>query len=224
MARSGGGAGGDLAPLRGAQRRRLPRGAAAAARTRSTRGCIATARGTRPCAGAPSGSSASARSGAAIAAMLAPFGARLLVHDPFVPARDDPPGGGDARSWPQLLRRSRDLVLAAALTERTRGLLDRRAPWPACPTARPWSTWPAAALVDLAALTREVRCGPAALRARRDRPRGAAAAAASAAAGAGRDPHAPRRRRPARGPPGDRGDRPRRPRALLPRAGPSAIA
>src|SRR5439155_1514794 len=57
----------------------------------------------------------------------------------------------------------------------------------------------------------------AALRARRDRSRGAAAPPASTAAGAGRDPHPPRRRRPTRRPPRDREPRARRPGALLPR-------
>src|SRR4029079_1367369 len=65
--------------------------------------------------------------GRGIAAMLAPFGVRLLVHDPFVPARDMRRAGATPRCWRQVLTQSRDLVLAAALTDRTRGLLDRAA-------------------------------------------------------------------------------------------------
>ena len=93
-----------------------------------------------------------------IAAMLAPFGARLLVHDPFVPTREIRRAGAHPVSWSQLLRRSRDVVLAAALTDRTRGLLDARA----LARLRDGATVVNVArggLVDLAALTREVRSG-----------------------------------------------------------------
>ena len=93
-----------------------------------------------------------------IAAMLAPFGARLLVHDPFVPAREIRGAGARPVSWPQLLAQSRDLVLAAALTDRTRGLLDARA----LARLRDGATVVNVArggLVDLAGLTREVRSG-----------------------------------------------------------------
>jgi len=93
-----------------------------------------------------------------IAAMLAPFGARLLVHDPFVPAREIRRAGARPVSWPQLLAQSRDLVLAAALTDRTRGLLDARA----LARLRDGATVVNVArggLVDLAGLTREVRSG-----------------------------------------------------------------
>lgn len=96
--------------------------------------------------------------GRGIAAMLAPLGARLLVHDPFVSAREIRRAGATPTSWPELLKRSRDLVLAAALTERTRGLLGRAA----LARLRDGATVINVArggLIDLAALTREVRSG-----------------------------------------------------------------
>jgi len=96
--------------------------------------------------------------GRGIAALLGPFGARLLVHDPFVPAREVRRAGATPASWRQLLSRSRDLVLAAALTDRTRGLLDG----PALARLRDGATVVNVArggLVDLAALTRAVRSG-----------------------------------------------------------------
>jgi len=96
--------------------------------------------------------------GRGIAAMLAPFGPRLLVHDPFVSAREIRRAGATPASWPQLLTRARDLVLAAALTERTRGLLDGAA----LARLRDGATVINVArggLVDLPALTREVRAG-----------------------------------------------------------------
>jgi phosphoglycerate dehydrogenase-like enzyme len=98
------------------------------------------------------------RIGREIARGLAPFGARLLVHDPHVSARDIRRAGAVPASWPQLLARSRFLVLAAALTDRTRGLLDRTA----LGRLRDGATVVNVArggLVDLAALTREVRSG-----------------------------------------------------------------
>ena len=61
-------------------------------------------------------------------------------------------------SWRQVLTRSRDLVLAAALTDRTRGLLDGAA----LALLRDGATVVNVArggLVDLSALTREVRSG-----------------------------------------------------------------
>jgi phosphoglycerate dehydrogenase-like enzyme len=96
--------------------------------------------------------------GRGIAALLAPFGARLLVHDPYVPAREIRRAGASPASWTELLTRSRDLVLAAALTDGTRGLLDA----PALARLRDGATVVNVArggLVDLAALTREVRSG-----------------------------------------------------------------
>jgi phosphoglycerate dehydrogenase-like enzyme len=67
------------------------------------------------------------RIGRETAARLRPFGARLLVHDPYVSATAIRRLGAIPVSWRALVDRSRALVLAAALTEETRGLLDRRA-------------------------------------------------------------------------------------------------
>jgi phosphoglycerate dehydrogenase-like enzyme len=98
------------------------------------------------------------RIGREIARLLAPFGVRLLVHDPYVPADAIRRGGGQPVPWNRLLSGSRHLVLAAALTDRTRRILDadalRRLPDGAAVVnvAR-------GGLVDLPALTREVRQG-----------------------------------------------------------------
>jgi phosphoglycerate dehydrogenase-like enzyme len=98
------------------------------------------------------------RIGEAIARLLAPFGVRLLVHDPYVPAAAVRRRGAVPVSWPELLASSRDLVLAAALTEQTRGKVDVRA----LARLRDGTTVINVArggLVDLDALTREVRRG-----------------------------------------------------------------
>jgi phosphoglycerate dehydrogenase-like enzyme len=96
--------------------------------------------------------------GRAIAELLAPFGARLLVHDPYVPAADVRRAGATPVSWRQLLARSRDLVLAAALTDRTLGMLDGHALSSLADGATVVNV-ARGGLVDLAALTREVRSG-----------------------------------------------------------------
>jgi phosphoglycerate dehydrogenase-like enzyme len=96
--------------------------------------------------------------GRAIAELLAPFGARILVHDPYVKAADVRRAGATAVSWRQLLARSRDVVLAAALTDRTRGMLDAAA-LGALPDGATVVNVARGGLVDLAALTREVRSG-----------------------------------------------------------------
>lgn len=98
------------------------------------------------------------RIGQTIARLLVPFGVRLLVHDPYVPAAAVRRQGAVAVSWPALLASSRDLILAAALTEQTRGKLDARA----LARLRDGATVINVArggLVDLDALTREVRRG-----------------------------------------------------------------
>jgi phosphoglycerate dehydrogenase-like enzyme len=96
--------------------------------------------------------------GRAVAGLLAPFGARLLVHDPYVPARDIRRAGATPAPWRRVLARSRDLVLAAALTDRTRGLLDARA-LALLPDGATVINVARGGLVDLRALTREVRSG-----------------------------------------------------------------
>lgn len=96
--------------------------------------------------------------GRRIAVLLAPFGARLLVHDPYVRGREIRGAGAMAASWPEVLRRSDHLVLAAALTDATRGLLDRDALARLADGATVVNV-ARGGLVDLAALTREVRSG-----------------------------------------------------------------
>lgn len=96
--------------------------------------------------------------GRAVAGLLAPFGARLLVHDPYVPAREVRRAGAAPVSWRQLLTRSRHLVLAAALTERTRGLVDASA-LARLPDGATVVNVARGGLLDLRALTVEVRRG-----------------------------------------------------------------
>ncbi len=98
------------------------------------------------------------RIGRAIALLLAPFRPRLLVHDPFVPARAIRRAGATPASWPEVLSRSRHLVLAAALTDRTRGRLDAAA-LRRLPDGATVVNVARGGLVDLPALTREVRSG-----------------------------------------------------------------
>jgi phosphoglycerate dehydrogenase-like enzyme len=98
------------------------------------------------------------RIGREIAALLRPFGARLLVHDPYVAAATIRRAGATAVSWTALVERSRHLVLAAALTEKTGGILDRRA-LARLPDGAIVVNVARGALVDLDALTAEVRRG-----------------------------------------------------------------
>ncbi len=98
------------------------------------------------------------RIGRALARLLGPLGPRVLVHDPHVDGREVRRAGAVPVSWAGLLDGSRHLVLAAALTEKTRGKLDRRA------LARLADgcivvNVARGALLDLAALTAEVRRG-----------------------------------------------------------------
>jgi len=97
------------------------------------------------------------RIGRAIAAMLQPFGVRLLVHDPYVPAAVIRRSGGLPSTWRALLR-SRHLILAAGLTDRTRGILDRDA-LARLPDGATVINVARGGLVDLRALTNEVRRG-----------------------------------------------------------------
>ncbi len=89
------------------------------------------------------------RIGRAFAKLVAPLGCELLVHDPYGPG---------TVGLDELLRRSRVVVLAAALTRETRGLIGRRRlallPDGAClvNVAR-------GGLVDLEALVAELRRG-----------------------------------------------------------------
>jgi phosphoglycerate dehydrogenase-like enzyme len=98
------------------------------------------------------------RIGRAIAGALRPFGPRLLVHDPYVPRRLARPFGAAFASLPRLLRASEFLVLAAALTEKTRRLIDRKA-LSLLPDGALVVNVARGGLVDLEALVREVRRG-----------------------------------------------------------------
>jgi phosphoglycerate dehydrogenase-like enzyme len=89
------------------------------------------------------------RIGRAVAALLRPFGVRLLVHDPYVATAK--------ASWPEVLK-SRYLILAAALTERTHGMLDRRS-LARLPDGAVVVNVARGGLVDLDALSDEVRRG-----------------------------------------------------------------
>lgn len=95
--------------------------------------------------------------GRAVAELLRPFGARLLVHDPHVSPAAIRRLGGVPSSWAELLA-APYLVLAAALTDDTRGLLDARA-LARLPDGAAVINVARGGIVDLAALTREVRAG-----------------------------------------------------------------
>ena len=98
------------------------------------------------------------RIGRETARILRPFGPRLLVHDPYVAAATVRRGGALPVTFPGLLRESEHLVVAAALTDATSGLLDRAA----LRRLRDGATVVNVArggIVDLAALTAEVRAG-----------------------------------------------------------------
>jgi phosphoglycerate dehydrogenase-like enzyme len=67
------------------------------------------------------------RIGREILRLLRPFGARVAAHDPYVSAARIRAAGATPLSLDRLLRSSSFLVVAAGLTDRTRGLLDGRA-------------------------------------------------------------------------------------------------
>jgi phosphoglycerate dehydrogenase-like enzyme len=67
------------------------------------------------------------RIGRETARLLRPFGPRLLVHDPYVEPATVRRGGGVPAGLARVLRRSEYLVIAAGLTDATRGLLSRAA-------------------------------------------------------------------------------------------------
>jgi phosphoglycerate dehydrogenase-like enzyme len=98
------------------------------------------------------------RIGREVAALLRPFGARLLVHDPYVAAAAIRRAGARPASWNALLDGSRHLVLAAALTAKTRGMVGRRE-LARLPDGAIVVNVARGGLLDLDALTDEVRRG-----------------------------------------------------------------
>jgi phosphoglycerate dehydrogenase-like enzyme len=98
------------------------------------------------------------RIGRKIAELLRPFGPRILVHDPFAPKTLASRYGVTFVALGPLLRRAEFLVLAAGLTDETRGLIDRKA-LAALPDGALVVNVARGGLVDLDALTREVRRG-----------------------------------------------------------------
>lgn len=98
------------------------------------------------------------RIGRAVAERLSPFGARLLVHDPFVSRAQIARCGGKAARLEPLLRASSVVILATALTDATRGMLDARR-LSLLPDGATVVNVARGGLLDLEALTREVRRG-----------------------------------------------------------------
>jgi phosphoglycerate dehydrogenase-like enzyme len=96
--------------------------------------------------------------GRAIAERLRLFGPRVLVHDPHVPRRLAATYGVTLAPLARLLRASDFLVLAAGLTDTSRGLIDRKA-LSLLPRGALLVNVARGGLVDLEALTREVRRG-----------------------------------------------------------------
>jgi phosphoglycerate dehydrogenase-like enzyme len=98
------------------------------------------------------------RIGRETARLLRPFGPRLLVHDPYVAAAAVRRRGAQTATLPRLLRASQHLVVAAALTDATRGLLGRPA-LRLLPDGATIVNVARGGIVDLAALVAEVRSG-----------------------------------------------------------------
>ena len=96
------------------------------------------------------------RVGRALADLLRGFDLRWVVYDPFAPRALGEHYPIFFSELKPLLRRAQLLVLTAALTERTRGLLDRKA-LSLLPDGAVIINIARGGLVDLAALTREVQ-------------------------------------------------------------------
>jgi len=98
------------------------------------------------------------RIGQETARLLGPFGPGLLVHDPYVSAAAVRGKGATPVTFARLLRESEHLVLAAGLTDATRGLIDRAA-LGRLPDGATVVNVARGGIVDLAALAVEVRSG-----------------------------------------------------------------
>lgn len=98
------------------------------------------------------------RIGRALAALLKPLGARALVHDPHAPRSLASRCGVTFVSLARLLPQAEFLVLAAGLTDETRGMLGRKA-LALLPNGALVVNVARGGLLDMGALTREVRRG-----------------------------------------------------------------
>jgi phosphoglycerate dehydrogenase-like enzyme len=98
------------------------------------------------------------RIGRETARLLRPFGPRLLVHDPYLAAATVRRRGAMPVTLLRLLRESEHLVVAAGLTDATRGLLDRAA-LRLLPDGASVVNVARGGIVDLSALAAEVRSG-----------------------------------------------------------------
>jgi phosphoglycerate dehydrogenase-like enzyme len=98
------------------------------------------------------------RIGQETARLLAPFAPGLLGHDPYVAPRMARALGVSLVPLGRLLRASELLVVAAGLTDETRGLLDRKA-LRLLPDGATVVNVARGGIVDLPALTAEVRSG-----------------------------------------------------------------
>jgi phosphoglycerate dehydrogenase-like enzyme len=98
------------------------------------------------------------RIGRETARLLRPFGPRLLVHDPYLAAATVRRRGAMPVTLLRLLRESEHLVVAAGLTDATRGLLDRAA-LRLLPDGASVVNVARGGIVDLSALGAEVRSG-----------------------------------------------------------------
>jgi len=98
------------------------------------------------------------RIGRGIAERLRPFDVRLLVHDPYAPAEAIARLGGRRVTLEAMLPRAEFLVLAAGLTDATRGMMGA-GQLARLPDGATLVNVARGGLLDLAALTREVRRG-----------------------------------------------------------------
>ena len=98
------------------------------------------------------------RIGQGIVAMMKPFGPRVSAYDPYVPRRVVRRLEVAVEPLSRVLARSEFLVLAAGLTDETRGMIDRAA-LARLPDGATVVNVGRGGLVDLPALAREVRHG-----------------------------------------------------------------
>ncbi|HEY6552194.1 MAG TPA: hydroxyacid dehydrogenase [Vicinamibacteria bacterium] len=98
------------------------------------------------------------RIGREIAQRLRPFGVRLLVHDPYAPSAAVVRLGARPVTLQAMLPQAEFLVLAAGLTDETRGMIGARQ-LTRLPEGATVVNVARGGLLDLVALTREVRRG-----------------------------------------------------------------